>query len=215
MFELLKNIQHVLDVRFLLQTFGYPGLFFIIFAETGLMFGFFLPGDSLLLVAGTLAAKGFFDLTFLCVLLFTAATLGNTIGYYFGKHVGKRLFNREDSLLFHKNNIEKANQFYKKHGGKAIILARFIPIIRTFAPIVAGIGDMDMKMFMVYNVLGSLLWAVGLTLFGYFLGSVIPDKYIELIIIGIIVISLLPVFYHGVNTPEKRKKIYHVVLRKN
>ncbi len=210
---MLETIRHYLDVHFLVQSFGYPGLFFIVFAETGLMFGFFLPGDSLLMVAGTLAAKGFFDLTLLCVLLFIAAALGNIVGYYFGKHVGKRLFSREDSLLFHKNNIEKANQFYKKHGGKAIILARFIPVIRTFAPIVAGIADMDIKTFLFFNVVGSLLWAVGLTILGYFLGTVIPDKYIELIIILIIIISLLPVFYHGVNTKEKRSNMYKTALR--
>jgi membrane-associated protein len=210
---MLETIKHFLDVHFLLQTFGYPGIFFIIFAETGLMVGFFLPGDSLLITAGILAAKGFFDLTLLCVLLFIAATLGNIVGYYFGKHVGKRLFQREDSVLFHKRNVETANQFYKEHGGKAIILARFIPIIRTFAPIVAGIADMDMKTFLFYNVVGSFAWAVGITILGYFVGNLIPDKYFELIVLIVIVVSLSPAIYHALNTKTKRQKVWHTLLR--
>lgn len=211
--QLLHAISQYLDVHFLLQTFGYPGIFFIIFAETGLMIGFFLPGDSLLITAGVLAAKGYFDLTMLCVLLFIAATLGNIVGYYFGKHVGKRLFHREDSILFHKNNVETANKFYKDHGGKAIILARFMPIIRTFAPIVAGIGDMDMKVFMTYNIVGSLLWAVGLTVAGYFVGTLIPDKYFEPLILLVIILSLSPAIYHAVNTKSKREKLLHTIKR--
>lgn len=203
------TIHRYLDVNFLTQTFGYPGLFAIIFAETGLMLGFFLPGDSLLITAGIFASKGYFDIIVLCTLLFIAGTLGNIVGYIFGRKVGKRLFNREDSLLFHKNHIIKAEKFYEKHGGKTIIIARFIPIIRTFAPIVAGIGNMHFRTFLFYNIIGCLLWAVGLTLGGYFVGSLIPEKYFELIIIGVIVISLIPVFYHGVNTKEKRQRIYH------
>lgn len=213
MVELIKQLPHYLDVHFLIQTFGYPGIFFIIFAETGLMVGFFLPGDSLLITAGVLSAKGFFDLTLLCVLLFVAATAGNTLGYYFGKHIGKKLFYREDSVLFHKRNVEKAQQFYKDHGGKAIILARFIPIIRTFAPIVAGIADMEIQTFMVYNIIGSLLWAVGLTVVGYFVGTLIPDKYFEPIILLVILLSLSPAFYHGVNTKQKRQKLFQNILR--
>jgi membrane-associated protein len=210
---LLHQLAHYLDVHFLLQTFGYPGIFFIIFAETGLMFGFFLPGDSLLITAGILAAKGFFDLTLLCLLLFAAASLGNIVGYYFGKHVGKRLFHREDSVLFHKKNIEAASKFYKDHGGKAIILARFIPIIRTFAPIVAGIGDMEIKTFLFFNIIGSLLWAVGLTVAGYFVGTLIPDKYFEPIVLLVILVSLSPAFYHAINTKTKRERLMHSLQR--
>lgn len=204
----MEVIKHFLDVHFLVQTFGYPGLFLIIFAETGLMIGFFLPGDSLLITAGVFAAKGFLDITVLCVLLFFAATAGNTVGYLFGKHVGKRLFNRKNSLLFHKNNIRQAELFYEKHGGKTIIIARFIPIIRTFAPIVAGITEMNFTTFMIFNVVGSLLWAVCLTLIGYFVGSLIPDKYFEPIILTVVLVSLIPAFYHTVNTKEKREKLF-------
>ncbi|MBI2033364.1 MAG: DedA family protein [Candidatus Levybacteria bacterium] len=206
--ELFGLLHQYLDVQFLISTFGYPGVFAIVFAETGLMLGFFLPGDSLLITAGIFAAKGYLDVFVLCILLFIAATLGNTVGYFFGHKVGRRLFNREDSVLFHKKHIENAQKFYKDHGGKAIIIARFIPIIRTFAPIVAGIAQMDLKIFMIYNVIGSLLWAVGLTLCGYYLGKFIPDKYFELIIFFVIIVSLLPAVYHGINTKSKRQRIF-------
>lgn len=203
-----QTIHQYLDVNFLIKTFGYPGLFAIIFAETGLMLGFFLPGDSLLIGAGIFAAKGYFDLVTLCSLLFIAGVSGNIVGYVFGQKVGKRLFNREDSILFHKNHILRAEKFYEDHGGKTIIIARFIPIIRTFAPIVAGIGNMDFKVFLFYNVIGCFLWTIGLTLGGYYLGSLIPEKYFEIVILAVIIVSLIPVFYHGVNTNEKRQRIY-------
>lgn len=204
---MLAELHKVLDVNFLIQTFGYPGIFTIIFAETGLMLGFFLPGDSLLITAGIFAAKGLMNIYFLITLLFVAATVGNIVGYFFGQKVGKRLFNREDSLLFHKNHVINAQQFYKKYGGKAIIIARFMPIIRTFAPIVAGIGDMRFGTFVVYTIIGSLLWAVGLTLVGFFVGQLIPDKYFEPIILVVVALSLLPAFYHGLKTKEQRAQI--------
>lgn len=209
--EAYQTLRYYLDVDFLIGTFGYPGLFVIIFAETGLMLGFFLPGDSLLITAGIFAAKGFLDIWFLCILLFIAAVLGNTAGYYFGHKVGKRIFNREDSLLFHKNHIIRASEFYSKHGGKTIVIARFIPIIRTFAPVVAGIAGMDFRRFLFYNILGAFLWAICLTLAGYYIGSYIPDEYFEAIIILVIIVSLVPAFYHGVNTKEKREKLYYLI----
>lgn len=202
--ELIKNY---LDVHFLVQTFGYPGITFIIFAETGLMLGFFLPGDSLLITTGIFAAKGFLNLPLLCVLLFTAATLGNMTGYWFGKNVGKKLFAREDSRFFKKHYVTQAHAFYEKHGGKAIIIARFVPIIRTFAPIVAGIAEMNFSVFMLYNVIGSLLWAVLLTVLGFFLGQYIPDKYFEPIIFAVIILSLIPAIWHATDTKEKRQNI--------
>ncbi len=208
----MELIRQYLDVHYLVQTFGYPGVTLIVFAETGLMLGFFLPGDSLLVTAGIFAAKGFFNIAVLCTILFIAATLGNLVGYWFGKHVGKRLFSKEDSLLFHKDHVKRASEFYEKHGGKAIIIARFIPIIRTFAPIIAGIADMKFSVFLFYNIVGSMLWAVGLTLAGFYLGRFIPDKFFEPIILAVIIISLIPAFYHTVNTKEKRRQIFSFLL---
>lgn len=204
------------DLQAILPTIGYLGIFAIIFAESGLFFGFFLPGDSLLFTAGFLASQGIFDIHILAVICFVAAVLGDSIGYAFGTRVGKRLFYKTDSFFFHKDNLERANVFYKKHGKKTIILARFMPIIRTFAPIVAGIGDMDYKTFISYNIIGGILWAMGITYGGYFLGSLIPnvDKYLLPIIIAIVFISISPGIYHVFKDPDSRKKIFAFLLRK-
>lgn len=210
---MLDSLKHLLDVHFLVQTFGLPGVTAVIFAETGLMLGFFLPGDSLLLTAGVFAAKGDLSIVTLCILTFFAATIGNIVGYFFGQRVGKRLFKREDSLFFHKRNIEAAQMFYKKYGGKAIILARFMPIIRTFAPIVAGVGDMELTQFVIYSVIGSLLWAVGVALVGYYLGSLIPDKYFEPVILLVIIVSLIPAFYHALKSKETRESLLGLLRR--
>lgn len=177
---------------------GYLGIFGIIFAESGLLFGFFFPGDSLLITSGLLASRGVFDIKILLVLISVAAILGDSAGYWFGKKTGKRIFKREDSLLFHKDNVLKAKAFYEKHGGKTIILARFFPMIRTFAPIVAGVGEMPYKSFITYNVIGGLLWAWGFTLLGFFLGNVIPDvdKYLLVILALVIGISVAPTAIH-------------------
>jgi len=187
------------DLKELIQTVGYVGLFAIVFAESGLFFGFFLPGDSLLVTAGLLATQGFFRIEILLVLLAFAAISGDSMGYWMGKKFGKRIFSREKSLLFDKKHLDRAHAFYEKHGGKTIILARFIPIIRTFAPIVAGIADMDYKKFLSFNLFGGLLWSWGMLLLGYFLGSVIPDvdKYMIPIIGIIIFLSLLPPIIEG------------------
>lgn len=195
MFEQLKFL---LDPIKIIETFGYAGITFIIFAESGLLFGFFFPGDSLLFTAGLLSSKGILNLVTVVVLSFIAAVVGDNVGYSFGKRVGPRIFNRERSLLFDKDHLIKAEEFYKKHGSKTIILARFMPFIRTFAPIVAGVGNMEYKTFFLFNLLGGLAWAVGMPLAGYFLGRVIPDidKYL-LPIIGLIVIaSVLPTAVH-------------------
>lgn len=209
-FSLISQVKEILDVHFLVKTFGYAGVTSIIFAETGLMLGFFLPGDSLLITAGVFAAKGDLNIFILLVLLFLAAFLGNIVSYYFGHKVGKRLFHKADSLLFKKEYVESAQAFYRKYGGKAIIIARFMPIIRTFAPIVAGIADMEFKTFVLFNLIGSILWAVGLTLVGYFLGQFIPDKYFEPIILAVVFISLLPAIYHAL----KNEGIRNSILRK-
>jgi membrane-associated protein len=178
----------------LIALVGYPGLFSIVFAESGLFFGFFLPGDSLLVTAGLLASQDYFNLWYLLIMLPIAAVGGDSVGYWFGKKVGPKIFTEEGTFLLDRKHLAEAHKFYDKHGGKTIIIARFIPIIRTFAPIVAGVAQMDYSKFISYNVVGGVSWTVGMLLLGYFLGNVIPnvDKYL-LPIIGIIVfLSLLP-----------------------
>ena len=197
----------------ILPTIGYIGITAIVFAESGLLIGFFLPGDSLLFTAGFLASQGVFDIRLLAILCFIAAVVGDSVGYWFGHKVGRRLFQRKDSLLFHKDNLLKAEKFYEKHGKKTIVIARFMPMIRTFAPIVAGIGSMDYKSFVTYNIFGGLIWGVGLTLAGYFLGNAIPDvdKYLLPIIVGIILISVAPPAIHILKDPHHRKQIFEMI----
>ncbi len=182
-----------IDLITLIEAVGYAGLFAIVFAETGLFLGFFLPGDSLLFVAGFLAGQGIFSLPMLIGGLFVSAVLGNLLGYEFGKRVGPKLFSRDDSFIFKKAHALRAQGFYEKHGAKTIVLARFMPIVRTFAPIVAGIGKMHYPAFVAYNVLGAVLWTSMLVLLGYFLGSVIDvDKYLLPIVLLIVFLSFLP-----------------------
>lgn len=182
-----------IDLVSLIKTVGYAGVFGIVFAETGLFLGFFLPGDSLLFVAGFLAGQHFFSLPVLIFGLFVSAVLGNVFGYEFGRRIGPKLFSREDSWIFKKRHALKAQGFYDKHGPKMILLARFMPIVRTFAPIVAGVANMHYRTFLLYNILGALLWTFGLVLLGYFLGSVIDvDRYLLPIILLIVFLSFLP-----------------------
>ncbi len=192
------------DLVALIKAAGYLGLFAIIFAESGLFIGFFLPGDSLLFTAGFLASQGFLNIWFLAPLVFLAAILGDNFGYAFGKKAGPAIFSREDSLIFHKDHVERARVFYEKHGAKTLVLARFLPVIRTFAPILAGVGQMHYRTFFFYNVLGGFFWAIGMTWLGYFLGATIPgvDKYLIPIILGIIVISSLPTLIHIIKNRE-------------
>lgn len=182
------------DLPELIKTAGYTGLFAIIFAESGLLIGFFLPGDSLLFTAGFLASQNFLDIKILVPLLFVAAVTGDSVGYAFGKRVGEKLFKKESSRFFNPSNLHKAKVFFEHHGKKAIVLARFIPVVRTFTPIVAGVAKMDYKVFITYNIVGGLLWAAGVPLLGYYFGQVIPnaDKYVLPITFLIIVISALP-----------------------
>lgn len=186
------------DLGELIRTVGLVGLFCIVFAETGLFLGFFFPGDSLLFVAGLLAAQGLFPVSVLILVLLVAAITGNMAGYWFGKKVGPKLFERDDSLLFRKAHVRRAQSFYEKHGAKTIMLARFVPIVRTFGPIVAGIAEMNYRSFMMYNVLGALLWTVGLTSGGYLFGNLITDidRYLLPVILAIIIISFLPAVWH-------------------
>lgn len=195
-----RRISTVLpiDLPTLIKAVGLIGIAAIVFAESGLFFGFFLPGDSLLFTAGFLASQGFLDIALLSVVCVVAAILGDSVGYTFGRRLGPRLFNRDDSVWFQRKHLERAHAFYEKHGGKAIVLARFMPVVRTFAPIVAGAGFMHYPKFLAYNVLGGILWGAGVTWAGYFLGNAIPDidKYLLPIIALIIVVSIAPSAIH-------------------
>lgn len=203
------------DIEILIKAVGMFGVWAIVFAESGLLIGFFLPGDSLLFTAGFLASQGFFNIYLLTIGAFVAAVAGDNVGYSFGHKVGKRLFQKEDSLLFHKDHLIKAQEFYKKYGKKTIILARFVPVVRTFAPIVAGMGDMEYKTFFTYNIIGGLLWAVGITLLGYILGNTVPGvkEHIDIIIIAIIILSVLPNFYHIFKEPGNRKAVKTLTIK--
>lgn len=197
------------DLANIIQTIGYLGLFAIVFAETGLFVGFFLPGDSLLFTAGLLASQGVFNIYSLLLILFIAAVTGDSTGYFIGHKFGKRLFQRENSRLFNKEHLERAKYFYDKHGGKTIVLARFIPIIRTFAPVVAGMADMKYVTFIFYNIIGGTIWALGMPILGFFLGKSVPniDRYLIPIIVLIVFLSLLPGILEATNTRAKREKL--------
>jgi membrane-associated protein len=187
-----------LDPQKILEKGGLPILALIVFAESGLLIGFFLPGDSLLFIAGFLSS-GAGDhtlpaLPWVLLVAFAAAVVGDQVGYLFGRRVGPALFSRPDSRIFKQKYVQKADTFFDTHGAKTIVLARFVPIVRTFAPIVAGVGRMKYRTFVVYNLLGGLLWAVGLTTLGYFLGEIDAVKNnIELAVIAVVAVSLLPV----------------------
>lgn len=180
--------------RDLLETFGTLGLFAIVFAESGLLIGFFLPGDSLLFTAGVFAARGDLNLAIILPGVFVAAVVGDSVGYAFGNRVGPALFRRPDSRLFRQEYVEKAHAYFERYGPKTIVLARFVPVVRTFAPIVAGVGSMRYRTFVAFNVVGGLVWGVGVTMLGFLLGEAIDiDKYLLPVVGGIIVLSVLPV----------------------
>lgn len=189
----------------LITVIGMAGVCFIVFAETGLFLGFFLPGDSLLFVAGVLASQDIFSLPLLLGAVLVSALLGNFVGYEFGFRVGEKLFSRDDSFFFKKKHAESARAFYNENGGKTIFLARFMPIVRTFAPIVAGVAKMNRRSFFFFNVFGGSVWVFGLILAGYFLGNAIDvDKYLLPIIIGIVIVSFLPVAHKYWSDSRKR-----------
>ena len=195
--DFVSVLRHSIDPKVLLEQFGYLGLFLIVFAESGLFFGFFLPGDSLLLIAGVLAAAHILNIWIVLPLVAVAAILGNQTGFWMGSKFGRRIFSREDSWLFHKDHVTRSEAFFAKHGSKAVVISRFIPIVRTFTPIVAGIGSMPARTFYLYNVIGTVLWGIGLTLAGYLLGN-IPgiNQSIYYIVIAVIIISILPALNH-------------------
>ena len=205
-YELIQQLRDLLNPKIIIDTllakgglFVYAGLFFIVFAETGLALGFFLPGDSLLVVAGLVAATGKLNVALLIGLLFVAAVVGDAVGYYTGARLGPRLFKKKKSLLFRPSHLQKAHSFYEKYGGKTIVIARFVPIVRTFAPIVAGAAEMPYRRFVLFNITGGFLWVTTMVLGGYFLGSLLKskfgidlDEHIEWVVIVVVALSLIP-----------------------
>ncbi|NCU30193.1 DedA family protein [Candidatus Saccharibacteria bacterium] len=198
--------------------FGIFAILFVIFAESGLLVGFFLPGDSLLFTSGFLVQQAEQGSTFginvnihlFVILLFLAAVLGDNTGYAFGHRVGRKLFERPNSKFFKKHHLEQAESFYQKYGGKAIVLARFVPIVRTFAPIVAGASKMHYRKFLAYNIVGGLLWTTLFTYLGYYVGKELTDMGINIEIIAIIIIllSVAPMFIHALSDQARREKIW-------
>lgn len=203
------SMPDFLDTAILIQTFGLLGIYAIVFAESGLFFGFFLPGDSLLFTAGLIASQGYFSIFALAIGTFVAAVLGDSIGYAFGYRVGPKIFTREESLFFSKKHLKRAETFYEEHGKFTIILARFVPVIRTFAPIVAGVGRMKYSVFLSYNIIGGFIWTIGLSYLGYILGETIPniDRYLLPIVIFIIILSLLPILIQYLRERQKSASI--------
>jgi membrane-associated protein len=189
----------------LIRWGGYAVLVAIVFTETGLLVGFFLPGDSLLITAGLVAATGALNIWWLNVLLMAAAIVGDSVGYAIGARIGPRLFTREKSWLFNPRHVERTREFYARHGARTIVIARFVPIIRTFAPVVAGVGQMSYPRFLFYNVAGGVGWVASMTWAGYLLGRVVPDidRHIHILVIVVIVLSLIPI---GVEILRERRR---------
>ncbi|HEV8640844.1 MAG TPA: VTT domain-containing protein [Methylomirabilota bacterium] len=190
----------------LIRWGGYLVLVAIVFTETGLLVGFFLPGDSLLITAGLVAAAGGLNIWWLNALLAAAAIVGDSVGYAIGARIGPRLFTREKSLLFNPRHLERTRQFYARHGAKTIVIARFVPIIRTFAPVVAGVGQMRYRRFLFYNVVGGVGWVVSMTWAGYLLGQTIPniDRHIHVVVAVVVGLSLIPIVVEVVRERRKR-----------
>ncbi|MEJ7607505.1 MAG: VTT domain-containing protein [Bryobacteraceae bacterium] len=185
---------------------GYVLLFAIVFAETGLLIGFFLPGDSLLFTVGVVAGAGRLDIALIMLILAVAAIVGDAVGYMLGRHTGARIFSRPDSRLFKKEYVHQTEAFYRKHGGKTIIYARFVPIIRTFAPFVAGVAKMPYSRFAAFNVFGGIGWVVLMTMAGYYLGNVpLIRRHFEKVVIAIVLLSVLPVIFEIVKSRRERR----------
>ena len=207
--EMLWDLFHrIYDVEFLVRTGVLLVLIVIVFIETGLLVGFFLPGDSLLVTAGIFAARGDLDLLTLNASLSLAAIAGDTVGYGIGARTGPKIFTRENSFFFNRKHLISAKEFYDRHGGFTIFIARFVPIIRTFAPVVAGVGAMQYRKFISYNVFGGIFWVMTTTLAGYFLGTMFPNiqEHIHVVIAIVIVLSLLPAFTKIAQEKWKAKK---------
>jgi membrane-associated protein len=200
--------HQIYDVETLVRVGGLAVIAVIVFTETGLFVGFFLPGDSLLVTAGIFAARGDLNIWTLDIVVSLAAIIGDAVGYTIGARAGPKIFTREDSLLFRRKHILTAKEFYEKYGGFTIVIARFVPIVRTFAPVVAGVAGMTYRRFAMYNVVGAVFWVMSTTLAGYFLGKMIPDidKHLHLIIAIVIFVSLLPAIIKFVSEKRKTKK---------
>lgn len=198
-----------MDLVSFITAAGLIGITCVIFAETGLLIGFFLPGDSLLFTAGVLAATDAFSVWVLVALVTAAAIAGDSVGYAFGRRVGPHVFTRSHSLLFHPEHIERSRAFFAKHGAKAIVLARFMPIVRTFTPVLAGVGGMHYPTFLTYNIIGACAWAAGIPLLGYKLGQVIPDidRFLLPIVLSIMVVSVAPSGWHVVRSADARRQV--------
>jgi len=198
------------DLPALIQSVGLIGIFAIVFIESGLLVGFFLPGDSLLFTAGFLASQDLLPIVWLVIGVVIMAILGDQVGYLLGKRYGRKLFSKPDSRFFKQEYLHQAENFSKKYGPIAIVLARFTPVVRTFAPVVAGVGNMNYATFVTYNIIGGVLWGAGLTLLGYVLGSKIPniDRYLLPVIAIIILLSILPGILHFLRTPERRRGLW-------
>jgi membrane-associated protein len=199
----------MLDFTEIVRTGGLLILFLIIFAESGMMVGFFFPGDTLLFSAGILAAADQLPIVWTIVVIAAAAIIGDNTGYHIGRKLGPRLFKKEDGLIFRKELIMKAEKFYEKYGTKTMLIAHFIPVVRSFAPVTAGAGKMNYKQFVIYDAIGDIAWAASITLLGYYVGSRIPgvEHYIEPVLIGIILVTLLPTIYHALKDPKIRAKL--------
>lgn len=207
MFEFIRTAYHFLtDVQGLIQWGGTLLVCAIIFTETGLFVGFFLPGDSLLVTAGILASSGHLNLTELLVLGCICAVAGDQVGYLIGRKAGQALYSREDSFFFRRRHLERAHEFYEKYGGKTIVLARFMPIVRTFAPAVAGAATMHYRRFVSYNVFGGILWVCSMIMIGFSLGSAIPniDRHVHVIIVVVVFLSILPALIEWYRHKVKR-----------
>ena len=209
-------LQHLPSLEEIVAWGGYVGLFIIIFSETGLFVGFFLPGDSLLFTAGLFAARGQLDIVTLIFLLMVAAVAGNSTGYFIGRKAGQTMYNRPQSRFFRRDHLLKTKEFYEKYGALTIVMAQFMPFARTFAPVVAGVGEMKYRRFITFNVIGAVLWVNSMTLLGYFLGTLVPGirNYIEYVIAAIIFVSVLPVaFKYLQHRRESRKAAEPPVTR--
>lgn len=225
--DFLYQIKDFLNPKIMIESllgwlgaYVYFGLFFIIFAETGLAVGFFLPGDSLLVVCGLFAAAGKLNLWIMLVSLFIAAVVGDGVGYLSGRKVGPAIFSRPKSRFFNPKHLKKAHAFYEKHGGKTIVIARFVPIVRTFAPIVAGAADMRYRDFVFYNILGGFLWVTSMLLAGYFLGGIVEqimqswfgvpnfklEDHIDKVVIVVVLLSILPIIFEYIKARRENKK---------
>lgn len=203
------------DLTALVKAAGYLGIAAIVFTESGLLVGIIFPGDSLIFTAGFLASQGYLNILILAPLVFLSAVLGDNVGYWLGDKFGRQIFARRGSLFLDPSHVQKAEDYFRKYGAKTILLARFVPVVRTVVPVLAGIGSMHWKTFFRWNIFGGLIWGAGISLAGYFLGASIPnvDRYIIPIIAGVIVVSFLPAVWHVLSDKEYRQRLWRIITK--